>query len=90
MPAVARHVLVSGRVQGVGFRWSTRSKAVELRLACWVANLPDGRVEVWFEGESVAVEAMPAEAHFPPSNASMRASKSRRRFACSSPVAGPA
>jgi acylphosphatase len=58
MPSVARHVLVSGRVQGVGFRWYTRSKAVELRLAGWVANLPDGRVEAWLEGESEALESM--------------------------------
>jgi acylphosphatase len=55
---VARHVLVSGRVQGVGFRWHARAKAEELALAGWVANLEDGRVEAWLEGEAAAVEAM--------------------------------
>ena len=58
MSVVCRHVLVSGRVQGVGFRWYAREKAQELGLAGSVANLPDGRVEAWIEGESGAVEAM--------------------------------
>lgn len=58
MPSVCRHVLVSGRVQGVGFRWHAREKAQDLGLAGWVANLPDGRVEAWLEGETAAVEAM--------------------------------
>ncbi len=58
MTLVCRHVLVSGRVQGVGFRWHARAKAGELGLAGWVANLPDGRVEAWLEGAAEAVEAM--------------------------------
>lgn len=58
MSAVCRHVLVSGRVQGVGFRWHARAQAQELGLAGWVVNLPDGRVEAWVEGEPRAVEAM--------------------------------
>ncbi len=58
MPQLARHVLVSGRVQGVGFRWHTRARAQELGLVGWVANLPDGRVEAWLEGEPAALEAM--------------------------------
>ena len=39
-----------GRVQGVGFRWFTRARALELGLAGWAANLDDGRVEVVAEG----------------------------------------
>lgn len=58
MPKVARQVLVSGRVQGVGFRWAARARGAELGLAGWVRNLPDGRVEAWIEGEAGAVEAM--------------------------------
>lgn len=58
MPLVCRHVLVSGRVQGVGFRWHARAKAEELGLAGWVRNLPDGRVEALLEGAEPAVQAM--------------------------------
>jgi len=40
-----------GRVQGVGFRWFVRSHARRLHLAGWVANLPDGSVEVAAGGD---------------------------------------
>ncbi|MDR1471084.1 MAG: acylphosphatase [Synergistaceae bacterium] len=40
-----RHAVISGRVQGVGFRWFTRSRAGELGLTGWVRNMPDGAVE---------------------------------------------
>lgn len=49
-------VLISGRVQGVFFRASTKSKAEELGLAGWVRNLSDGRVEAVFEGPKATVE----------------------------------
>jgi acylphosphatase len=51
-----RHVWVSGRVQGVWFRESTRRVAEELGLSGWIRNLPDGRVEAVFEGEAERVE----------------------------------
>jgi acylphosphatase len=41
---------VHGRVQGVGFRWWTRSRASELGLTGYASNLRDGRVEVVAEG----------------------------------------
>ena len=41
---------VKGRVQGVGYRWWTRARALELGLVGTAANLPDGRVEVVVEG----------------------------------------
>ena len=37
---------VKGRVQGVGFRYFTQNKALELGLSGWVRNLPDGSVEL--------------------------------------------
>ncbi len=44
------HVWVTGRVQGVFFRESTRREAAALGLSGWVRNLPDGRVEAVFSG----------------------------------------
>ena len=52
------HVYISGNVQGVFFRDSTRRKADELDLNGWVKNTPDGRVEALFEGPSDAVNEM--------------------------------
>jgi len=51
-------VWVHGRVQGVGFRWWTRSRALELGLAGHAANLSDGRVEVVVEGSREACEQL--------------------------------
>jgi acylphosphatase len=45
-------------VQGVGFRYETRSRAQSLGVAGWVRNLPDGSVEAAFEGADEAVESM--------------------------------
>ena len=52
------HVQISGEVQGVFFRDSTRQKAEELGLAGWVKNTPDGNVEAVFEGPSEKVREM--------------------------------
>lgn len=52
------HVLVSGKVQGVFFRSSTKDKAEELGISGWVRNLSDGRVEAVFEGETEDVDKM--------------------------------
>lgn len=57
MSARAR-VVVRGFVQGVGFRASTRARAVSLGLAGWVRNQGDGSVEAVFEGERDRVESM--------------------------------
>jgi acylphosphatase len=57
MTVVARRFLVSGRVQGVFFRASTRDEAERLGLRGAATNLPDGRVEVLAAGEDAAVNA---------------------------------
>jgi acylphosphatase len=53
---VARRFLVSGRVQGVGFRLFAQDHARAEGLHGWVANRPDGGVELLAEGELEAVE----------------------------------
>ena len=53
---VARKLVVSGRVQRVGFRWFTIDAAEREGLTGWVRNLPDGRVEALAEGDAEAVE----------------------------------
>ncbi len=55
---VRAHVFVSGRVQGVYYRATTREQANEAGVDGWVRNLEDGRVEAVFEGPESAVEAM--------------------------------
>src|SRR3954453_4427958 len=49
---------VGGRVQGVGFRWWTRARALELGLVGSAANLDDGRVEVIAEGSRAACQQL--------------------------------
>lgn len=53
---IRAHVFVSGRVQGVGYRYSTVNEAQRLGVNGWVRNLPDGRVEAVFEGSRTVVE----------------------------------
>jgi len=52
------HVLISGMVQGVGFRHATYRQALKLGLRGWVRNLPDGRVEAVIQGERPIVEQL--------------------------------
>jgi len=52
---VARRFVVSGRVQGVGFRYFTQDAALQEGVTGWVRNRPDGRVEAHVEGEADAV-----------------------------------
>jgi len=61
---------VRGHVQGVGFRWWTRSQALELGLRGWAKNLPDGRVEVLAQGDPDAVDRLLALLEEDPSTTS--------------------
>ena len=55
---VVRHVIIRGRVQGVGYRMWTEHLAERLELEGWVRNRRDGSVEAVFSGATATVEAM--------------------------------
>jgi acylphosphatase len=57
---IRRRVAVSGRVQGVAFRASTRAEARRRGVAGWVRNCADGSVEAVFEGAAAEVDALVA------------------------------
>jgi acylphosphatase len=54
----ALHLLISGRVQGVGFRWAMCAAALERGARGWVRNRRDGRVEAVVDGDAATVAAM--------------------------------
>lgn len=56
MAKIRAHLLISGLVQGVYFRDSLRQLAQQRKVAGWVRNLADGRVEAVLEGEKVDVD----------------------------------
>ncbi len=55
---IVRHVVVQGRVQGVGYRAFVEDEAMQRRLRGWVRNRRDGSVEAVFAGPRTVVEAM--------------------------------
>lgn len=56
--AEARHLVISGRVQGVGFRFAMTREAMRLGLAGWVRNCRNGTVEALIAGPAEAVAGM--------------------------------
>jgi len=56
-----RDIHYSGNVQGVGFRYSTRSIAANYQVAGYVRNQPDGRVQVQVEGSQAELDRFQAE-----------------------------
>ena len=63
------HLIISGRVQGVGFRFSAYDEAKDLALAGWVRNLPNGDVEILAEGSRENLQMLAAWAHLGPPSA---------------------
>ncbi len=62
---------VTGRVQGVGFRWFARDRAMALGLSGWVRNRADGSLEVLAEGPAEALEAFEAALRLGPPGATV-------------------
>ena len=63
------HLIVVGRVQGVGFRFSAYDEAKELALAGWVRNIASGEVEIIAEGSRENLQMLAAWAHLGPPSA---------------------
>lgn len=69
---LARRWLVSGRVQGVGFRYFVQNKAGSLGVTGWARNLDDGRVEVYATGTRDRLDDLAAALHVGPRMAEVR------------------
>lgn len=65
----ARRYVISGRVQGVGYRWFTHDAAAREGVHGWVRNLADGSVEVFAEGEVESVRRLEAALRRGPASA---------------------
>ena len=66
---MAKHVVISGRVQGVGFRYSMAEEAERLGATGWVRNRRDGTVEALIDGPAAAIDALLAWARRGPPSA---------------------
>ena len=64
-----KKVFISGKVQGVGFRFHAHEEAVKLGLKGWVRNLSDGRVEILVSGNEKEIKDMIKWAHRGPQTA---------------------
>lgn len=70
---VCVRALITGNVQGVGYRYSTRETAIARQLAGWVRNLADGRVEALIVGNRTQVSSMVNWLHIGPPAAEVTA-----------------
>lgn len=66
---IARRYVVTGRVQGVGFRLFAEAAAAREGVHGWVRNRPDGAVEAWVEGDAESVQRIEAALHRGPPGA---------------------
>jgi acylphosphatase len=68
----ARRWLITGRVQGVGFRYFVQKRGTDLGLDGWARNLADGRVEVYAIGTSEKLSELAASLHAGPPMSDVR------------------
>lgn len=71
MSKLARRYFIAGRVQGVGFRYWTSTRAKRLNLVGWVRNRSDGRVEVLAYGEKADLDTLAHDLHAGPEAATV-------------------
>ena len=69
----AKRYLISGRVQGVGFRYFAQRNARELGVSGWARNLEDGRVEVQASGPAASLSEFEARLRTGPPHSDVRA-----------------
>lgn len=72
MSLVAAHLLVTGLVQGVGYRYFCMKKARSLNITGWVRNRPDGAVELTVEGDKESISTFVEELQRGPAYADVR------------------
>ncbi|MDZ7719687.1 MAG: acylphosphatase [Balneolaceae bacterium] len=72
METTSKHLIISGRVQGVGFRYFTYKTAKKLNIKGWVKNLQDGTVETVFTGSPENVYNMMEELKEGPASAKVQ------------------
>ena len=72
MAGRAKKYIISGKVQGVGYRYFVSRVARELNLAGWVRNLSDGRVEALVTGPAVKLKKLEGELRIGPPRADVR------------------
>ncbi len=72
---LCQRLVISGQVQGVGFRWYARRAANALGVTGWVRNLPDGRVEVQAAGPPNALDQLKSELRKGPASSQVTAVK---------------
>jgi acylphosphatase len=75
------HLKITGRVQGVGFRWATQDEATRLGVTGWVRNTDDGAVEALAEGDEERIERFVAWCRSGPPGARVHRLEERRRAA---------
>ncbi len=68
---ITRHLIISGRVQGVGYRYYLTHKAQQFHLTGWVRNRLDGSVEAMLQGTPENIESLLLRAHRGPPQASV-------------------
>ena len=74
---IAKRWFVSGRVQGVGFRFFVQHKAAALGVSGWARNVDDGRVEVYGVGDSEKLSNLAAALHIGPPMSDVRSVEER-------------